>query len=157
MAGLEFDTVPLSELTLLTVNSFDSHLPRVALVVDDERIIADTLAEILRTRGFAAYPAYDADSALDFARVIPPEFLITDVIMPGTSGVDLAIAIRLAVPDCHILLFTGLASFADVTVSASAMGHHFEVLAKPVTPAELLAHMADLADPLLPAVYGRTR
>ena len=49
------------------------HRP-VVLVVDDERVIADALAAILRSRSFAAMGAYDAESALDLARVIPQSY-----------------------------------------------------------------------------------
>ncbi len=119
------------------------HRP-VVLVVDDERVIADALAAILRSRSFAAMGAYDAESALDLARVIPPELLISDVILPGMNGIDLAIAMKKAVRDCRVLLFSGHAANVDLLASARDAGHDFTILAKPIHPAELLARISEL-------------
>jgi DNA-binding response OmpR family regulator len=116
----------------------------VVLVVDDESAIADTLTEILSRSGYAAMAAYDGNDALESALVTPPEMLITDVILPGMSGVELAITVRRIFPDCKILLFSGQASTADLLASAKDQGHHFTLLSKPVHPRELLAHVSDM-------------
>jgi DNA-binding response OmpR family regulator len=115
----------------------------VVLVVDDESAIADTLTEILSRSGYAAMAAYDANDALETALVTPPEMLITDVILPGMSGVELAITMRRIFPDCKILLFSGQASTADLLASAKSQGHHFTLLSKPVHPRDLLACVSD--------------
>jgi DNA-binding response OmpR family regulator len=62
--------------------------------VDDEQIIADTRVAILHSWGYAAVACYDAETALELASVIPPEILVSDVLLTGMNGVDLAIAIR---------------------------------------------------------------
>jgi DNA-binding response OmpR family regulator len=110
----------------------------MVLVVDDESAIADTLAEILTRSGYTATPAYDAEDALETALLMPPELLITDVVLPGMSGIELAITIRRIFPDCKILLFSGQAATADLLASANHAGHKFELLSKPVHPSELL-------------------
>jgi CheY-like chemotaxis protein len=117
--------------------------PPVILVVDDERMIADTLSVILAQNGFAAMTAYDGTSALEIATLVQPQLLISDVMMPGMSGIDLAIAIRDAVPNCDIILFSALASTADLLRSARLAGHDFAVLAKPVHPTEMLARVSE--------------
>jgi len=117
--------------------------PRVILVVDDEKIIADTLSAILNKSGFAVMTAYDAKTALEFARVIPPELLITDVAMPGMNGIDLAIAVSQLIPDCKILLFSGQASTIDLLDSARHQGHHFNLLTKPIHPTDMLKRIAE--------------
>jgi DNA-binding NtrC family response regulator len=114
----------------------------VVLVVDDERVIADTLAAILSQSGFAPLVAYNGKSAMEIARVIPPELLISDVVMPGMTGIELAIALVGAVPDCKVLLFSGQASTVDLLVDARAAGHNFTTLAKPIHPTELLANIS---------------
>ena len=144
MAALDFEVVPFAELKATGVNHPDTRFLPVALVVDDETVIANTLCAILRASGFTAYAAYEADSALELAQVIPPDVLITDVVMPGKSGVELAIAVRRLIPDCRILLFSGLSSIADVAALARERGHVLTVLAKPVHPKELLAQIAAL-------------
>jgi DNA-binding response OmpR family regulator len=113
------------------------------MVVDDESSIADTLAEILSRSGYTAITAYDADSALESALLMPPEMLITDVILPGMSGIELAITVKRIFPDCKIILFSGQASTADLLSKANRDGHQFQLLTKPIHPADLLARIAD--------------
>jgi DNA-binding response OmpR family regulator len=115
----------------------------VVLVVDDESAIADTLTEILSRSGYAAMAAYDGNDALENALVTPPELLITDVILPGMSGVELAITMRRIFPECKIILFSGQASTADLLATAKREGHHFTLLSKPVHPKDLLARVSE--------------
>jgi DNA-binding response OmpR family regulator len=115
----------------------------VVLVVDDESAVADTLTEILSRSGYTAMAAYDAPGALEIALLTPPELLITDVVLPGMSGIELAITIRRIFPDCKTLLFSGQASTTDLLASAKSEGHHFTLLNKPLHPTELLACIAD--------------
>jgi len=114
----------------------------VVLVVDDESAIADTLAEILSRSGYASMAVYDGYEALETALVAPPEMLITDVVLPGMSGIELAITMRRIYPDCKVVLFSGQASTADLLASARDDGHHFTLLSKPVHPRDLLAHVS---------------
>ena len=118
----------------------EKHRP-VVLVVDDERVIADTLAVILSNNGFAPLTAYDGKSALEIASVIPPEVLISDVVMPEMTGIELAIAVVENVPDCKVLLFSGQASTVDLLAEARAAGRDFTTLMKPVHPTDLLARI----------------
>jgi CheY-like chemotaxis protein len=134
-----FPTVPIKDVPAsVPANSSTNHRP-VVLVVDDESAIADTLSEILIRTGYAAMPVYDAEEALETALLMPPELLITDVVLPGMSGIELAIKIRRIFPDCKILLFSGQAATSDLLDSANRTGHKFELLSKPVHPKDLLA------------------
>src|SRR5579875_2782848 len=60
------------------------------LVVDDHRMIADSLVEILNMSGFRALVAYDGEAALRTALEVHPDYLLTDVVMPSMNGVELA-------------------------------------------------------------------
>jgi DNA-binding response OmpR family regulator len=113
------------------------------LVVDDESAIADTLTEILSRNGYAAMTAYDAAEALEIAMLTPPELLITDVSLPGTSGIELAIKMRRIFPDCKFLLISGHAGTSDLLLRASRAGHTFTLLSKPLHPMELLSRVGD--------------
>jgi DNA-binding response OmpR family regulator len=144
MPVLHFETVPLDELIRKRLSAEPNPHRPVILVVDDERVIADTLATILKTQGFAAMPAYDAESALELSRVIPPELLLSDVVLPGMSGIELAIAIKDAVPDCKVLLFSGQAATVSLLAGARHAGHTFTMLDKPVHPTDLLAKIREL-------------
>jgi CheY-like chemotaxis protein len=115
---------------------------RRVLVVDDEQVIADTLSIILNKAGFEASPVYTGMAAVESARTIQPDLIISDVIMPDMNGIEAAIQIRAFLPGCKILLFSGQAATADLLESARAKGHEFEILAKPVHPQDLLAKLA---------------
>ena len=108
------------------------------LIVDDERVIADSLAQILRARGHAVRVAYDGAEAVAAAKEDCPEIVLTDVIMPRMNGVQAAIAIRAVCPDTRIILFSGQAATSDLLVEARASGHNFEIWGKPLHPRDLL-------------------
>jgi DNA-binding NtrC family response regulator len=111
-------------------------------VVDDERLIADTLTAVLRQSGFAATAAYGGSSALDLAAITPPQLLITDINMPGMSGIQLALAIVHAIPTCNVLLFSGHGTHIDL-IEARRAGYNFPLLAKPVHPSNMLRYVQE--------------
>ncbi len=113
------------------------------LVVDDEHIIADTLAVIMRNCGYDVVVCYDAQSALRECDRDTPDLIVSDVVMPGMNGVDMAILVRERHPACKILLFSGQASCLDLLEQAKQRGHDFELLHKPVHPKDLLAKIAE--------------
>jgi DNA-binding response OmpR family regulator len=137
-----FPTVSLKDVPADLESKAGGHRP-VVLVVDDESVIADTLAEILTRSGYKGVAQYDGDSALETALLNPPEMLITDVVLPGMTGIELAISVRRIFPDCKIILFSGQASTADLLANARADGHHFTLLNKPLHPQDLLARVSD--------------
>ena len=114
--------------------------PKV-LVVDDERVIADTLAMILNQSGFDTRAVYSGERALELAITFAPDMLISDVIMADLNGIDAAIQIRALLPRIKILLFSGQAATADLLEKARARGYEFEILAKPVHPQDLLTKL----------------
>ena len=136
-----FSTVPLKEVPAVLEHP-QGHRP-VVLVVDDESVIADTLAEILTRSGYQGVAEYDGDSALETALLTPPEMLITDVVLPGMTGIELAISVRRIFPECKIILFSGQASTADLLANARADGHHFTLLNKPLHPQDLLQRVSE--------------
>ena len=114
--------------------------PKV-LVVDDERVIADTLAMILNQSGFEARPVYSGEGALELVPTFAPDMLISDVIMADLNGIDAAIRIKALLAGIKVLLFSGQAATADLLEKALAQGYEFEILAKPVHPQDLLSRL----------------
>lgn len=117
-------------------------------VVDDEEVIATTLGMILVQGGFRARSFSKPLEALQAAQLEAPDLLISDVVMPVLSGVELAIQVRERFPDCKVLLFSGKAATAYLLDAARAAGYDFELLSKPVHPADLLAKLRRLTDPV---------
>jgi len=141
MNTTRIENVPVSELIEKGLVPDSTPLRPVVLVVDDEPIITDTLVAILNHSGFAASAAYGGETALMMALSVPPALLLTDVVMPGMSGIELAIAVTKAVPDCKVLLFSGQAATHDLLKAAE--GYQFTLLQKPVHPQDLLAAMSN--------------
>lgn len=114
------------------------------MVVDDERLIAQSLRDILSRAGFDAVFALSGTEAIEMAEQICPDIVISDVIMPDLDGVQTAIRIRQSCPEARILLFSGQAATSDILERARADGHAFELLPKPIHPARLLAAVRKL-------------
>ncbi len=135
------------------------HKPEI-YVVDDEKVIAETLAMILNQAGFVAIAFEDPRRALEAASGLSPDLLISDVVMPGMSGIELAIEFRRMHPECRVLLFSGQAATANLLEIAQNQGYDFEVLSKPVHPRDLLARLRTYSqdsDAAEVSVHGASR
>src|SRR3954469_15580726 len=71
------------------------------LVVDDEQTIADTLSQILTRSGFEVATAYSAEVAHDLAMIAEPQLLVSDLILGGITGIELAIRFTTDFPSCR--------------------------------------------------------
>jgi DNA-binding NtrC family response regulator len=116
----------------------DAGKPYRVFVVDDEQVIASSLAEILCQRGFDATPFTEPLEALRAARSQFPDLLISDVAMPVLSGIELATQVQGHCPNCKVLLFSGQLSTIHLLEAAREYGRDFVVLQKPVHPTDLL-------------------
>ena len=119
-------------------------------VVDDEPVIASTLATILQMNGFCAQFFTSPLAALTAARAKAPDLLLSDVTMPDISGIDLAMKMRAQYPECKILLFSGHPATFRLIEDARARGHEFHLLLKPMPPAELLLEIEKMVDATVP-------
>ena len=140
---IEVEVVPLATVSRENIQVLSEARRHLVLVVDDERLIADTLSLILSKSGFSTLTAYDASSALELVKTTPPDILISDVIMPGMTGIELAVAFTQLLPECPILLFSGNASMVDLLEEVRNDGHDFTILTKPVHPTEILRRISE--------------
>jgi DNA-binding response OmpR family regulator len=108
------------------------------LVVDDEHVLADMLAQILEKSGYKSAAVYSAAEALA-ALEAHPDLIISDVMMPDVDGVELAVQITRLHPEIKILLISGHAGTQDILKGS---GLSLDLLAKPFTAEELLARVA---------------
>jgi CheY-like chemotaxis protein len=89
-------------------------VPATVLVVDDEVLVAMTMAEHLRAQGCTVLEAFGPDQALSLLAAHPEvEAIITDVRMPGMLGTELARAVRRGRPDIAVVFCTGYAGDAE--------------------------------------------
>ncbi len=116
------------------------------LVVDDEPLLANTLAVIFQRAGYTASAVYSGEEALSSIAAHPPSLIVADVVMSGMDGVALAKIVRMSYPNCQVLLFSGNAETQDLLEAAEHEGYAFEILAKPVPPLYMLAKVASLLD-----------
>jgi DNA-binding response OmpR family regulator len=111
------------------------------LIVDDESVIADSLAMIFRAKGFEPRAVYSGERAIELAPSFEPDVLISDVFMRGVTGVELAIYVRQHFPSCRVLLFSGQSATSDLIHAANSKGYRFDMIAKPVHPQMLLDYL----------------
>ncbi len=133
------DRTPLPELTP-TNETVVEQAARV-FVIDDEPIIAMTLAQLLLQQGYSALWFSDPLEALSAIALHVPDLIISDVTMPQLCGVDLAIHVKRSYPDCGILLISASAAYEDRLSRARNQGHTFRLLDKPVDPNHLIAEV----------------
>jgi CheY-like chemotaxis protein len=109
------------------------------LVVDDERLTADTLGLIFKKKGFETHVAYSVDDALEHAITNCPDLILCDITMPGRDGLELMVEIAQRDMNCSILVLTGyLNNLHPVREQIRKMSQRTHVLTKPCPPEDLL-------------------
>jgi DNA-binding NtrC family response regulator len=105
------------------------------LVVDDDRLMAGTLAEILEDAGYAADTANSGDQALAAIRASRPDLVISDLRMSGMDGHNLQSEILREYPDLPVIMIT---AFGTIETAVESMRRGaFDFLTKPFTNSEL--------------------
>jgi DNA-binding response OmpR family regulator len=137
-----FPVVPVKDIPAPGPSDAASADRPVVLVVDEDVVMADFLAEILNRSGYTALVAYDGVVALETALLMPPQLAILGAGLSGESGIELAIALRSKLADCRILLLADQSAKSTLVASAKKAGHKFDVLDITVRPDELLAFVA---------------
>jgi DNA-binding NtrC family response regulator len=106
-------------------------------VVDDEQPIADILSAFLREYHYDVETFYDAHSVLKRADQCLPDVLVTDITMPGMTGIALAEAVRQRRDDCKVILISGNPEWR-CREELQRIGNKFVLLLKPFRVSQLL-------------------
>jgi len=115
---------------------------RRVLVVDDEPMIVSLLSTILREKGWDVTEARSGTEAIDQLDRSRFDVILTDLVMPGDSGIDLLRAAKEIHPDVEVILMSGYAT-ADTAIEAMRNGA-FHYIMKPLKPDEVV-HLLEKA------------
>lgn len=107
------------------------------LLVEDEKLLADSLKTLLENKGFQVETAYDGITGEEYAQLGVYDLLILDVMMPGLNGYELARAVRAKRVSTPILMLTARSSVEDRIEGLNAGADYY--LTKPFDTRELLA------------------
>lgn len=114
-------------------------MKKKVLVVDDEQVIADTLAIIFQKRGFECRVSYTGAEALACTEDFCPELLLCDMSMPRMNGLEVVTNVTKKCPECRVLLLTG--HYTNLSSARKWARNHpvpSRIMTKPVLPAFLL-------------------
>ncbi len=125
------------------------------LVVEDEPAVRKLTVSVLEHHGYAVMAASGPEMATEIVKRFsgPIELLLTDVVMPGGNGVDLAGQVALLRPGIRLLLMTGHAH--DVIAHHGALAEGVSLLEKPFSPNLLLSRVRMVLDAEAPPPPGR--
>ena len=109
-----------------------------ALVVDDERALAELVGSYLKRDGFEVALAHDGQEAIERAREVDPDVMVLDLGLPLLDGVEVCRAVR-TFSDCYIVMLTARTEEIDKLIGLSVGADDY--LTKPFSPRELLARI----------------
>lgn len=107
------------------------------LIIEDEKLLADSLVTLLKDRGFEAEAVYDGETGAEYALLGVYDLLILDVMMPGMNGLEVARAVRARRNATPILMLTARSGLEDRIAGLNAGADYY--LTKPFDSRELLA------------------
>lgn len=117
------------------------------LLVEDSDVVRDVVANMLEGGGLTVLQASGGEEALALARrgETPIDLLLTDIVMPEMSGVELADRMERERPDVRILFMTGYAE--EVVVNEGILGKHRECIGKPFTQEQITKRVRKILFP----------
>ena len=118
------------------------------LIIEDDAIMREALAEWLKAAGYGVRKAADGSAGLAAVNSAAPALVVTDIHMPGTNGATVIAELKGGYPGIPVIAISGLFNSghgldADAAIALGAA----RALAKPFKRAELLRAVADLLGP----------
>src|ERR1700759_5726761 len=117
---------------------------RTVLVIDDDRMLGDTLSDILRKHGYNPVALYSGEEALELAGRFRPDIVLSDIRMSRLDGIEAAKRIHMLHPECRIILFTAHTASTELVQLIQGLG--FEFLQRPLHPEPVLTALSDCSD-----------
>lgn len=128
------------------------------LVIEDEKLLADSIQEMLERKGFQVEAVYDGETGKEYAELGIYDLLILDVMMPKMDGYEVARQVRMHRCNTPILMLTAKSDVADRIAGLNAGADYY--LTKPFDSGELLASINALlrrqAGQVNEMVFGNT-
>jgi CheY-like chemotaxis protein len=119
------------------------------LLVEDEPFVLDATCRILQRAGYFVLPAVDAQEAMQAydGRALEIDLVMTDMVLPGRSGLQLAQDLRRCSPSLAILLTSG---YGETGCDTDALDERTYYLAKPYCRGTLIEKITQIlgADPM---------
>lgn len=120
---------------------------RDVLVIDDDAIMRDLMADWLEAAGYGVRKAANCTAAVGEVQRAAPAIIISDMFMPGPCGAAAIAEIKQAVPGVHVIAVSGhFGSGQGISAQEALAAGAARALAKPVKRAELVRAVADLLD-----------
>lgn len=107
------------------------------LVVDDEQGILDVIRILLANNGFTPHTAHGGKAALEAIERVQPDIVISDIRMPGITGVEVLAAARAADPETPVILMTAQATLQSAVQAVNEGAFYY--IQKPFRNDDLLA------------------
>jgi diguanylate cyclase (GGDEF)-like protein len=107
------------------------------LIVDDEASVRNVLSQVLEDDGFETTEAANGEEALEFLKKESFSLVITDIMMPGMTGIELLVKIKQLYPDTQVIIIT---SYASLDTALTALRHGaYDYLFKPFEDLNLIS------------------
>ncbi len=117
------------------------------VIIDDDRLVRETLLCYLENENCEAQVAADGDEGIRLVHECKPDVVVTDILMPNKEGMETITELKRNYPSIRIVAISGQnwSGFSSYLDMASRLGAH-AVLSKPFTRKEFLAAVMDLND-----------
>ncbi|MGO0122904.1 sigma-54-dependent transcriptional regulator [Desulfothermobacter acidiphilus] len=130
-------------------------MPKLVLVVDDEKSVCEALKDVLEESGYSVVTATSGREALEKVNLFRPRAVLLDIRMPEMDGIKVLQAMRERHPGVPVILMT---AYSDTQTTINAMRHGaFEYIVKPINLDELLSTLTKattVAEPLVAVGKG---
>ena|SRR3989338_9698946 len=124
-----------------------AHDLKTILLVEDDQLVCDVISCVLEKQGYHVVSTRSPTEALEICKNIqtPPDLILTDIVMPGMKGTELAAILKKTTPTMKIIYMSGYTEHVITPKLLNEEKSYF--ISKPFTPKELLNKLQSVLDP----------